>query len=117
MSRVWRHPGAPPTGVLGYVGGRSNRVVQDVVVQVRPANPWDVDDIRLVDLASWRAAYQGLLAADVLEVEATIRAEFDWISEIRSGSSRVEVAVDDREIVGVVLASAPPGGTRDLPEI
>jgi GNAT superfamily N-acetyltransferase len=91
--------------------------VQDVVVQVRPANACEADDIRLVYLASWRTAYQGLLAPGVLEIEATTRAEFDWVSEIRSGSSRVEVAVDNQEIVGVVLASGPPGGSRDLPEI
>lgn len=53
----------------------------------------------------------------MLEVEASKRAEYDWMSEIRSGSSHAEVAVDDQEIVGVVLASGPPGGSRDLPEI
>ncbi|MDQ6910693.1 MAG: GNAT family N-acetyltransferase [Actinomycetota bacterium] len=86
-------------------------------MRVRPANASDADDIRMAYLASWRSAYQGLLTVDVLEMEATARAEFDWMSEIRSGSSHVEVAVDDREIVGVVLASGPPGGLRDLPEI
>lgn len=91
--------------------------VQDVVVQVRPANTSDAYDIGLAYLVSWRAAYQGLLAADVLEVEAAKRAEYDWTSAIRSGSSHVAVAVDDHEIVGVVLASGPPGEPRDLPEI
>lgn len=91
--------------------------MQNVVVQVRPANASDADDIRLVYLASWRSAYQGLLTVDMLEVEAAKRAEHDWASNIRSGSSHVEIAVDHQEVVGVVVTSGPPGGPRDLPEI
>lgn len=65
----------------------------------------------------WRAAYHSLLPADVLEVEAAKRTDYDWTSAIRSGSSHVAVAVDEHEIVGVVVASGPPGGSRDLPEV
>ena len=89
-----------------------------VVTRVRPAHLSDVDDIRGAYLASWRAAYKDLLAPDVLEPEVAKRAEYDWGSEIRSGTTHVALAVDERRlVVGVVEASAPPGERRDLPEI
>ena len=89
-----------------------------VVTRVRPAHLSDIDDIRGAYLASWRAAYKDLLAPDVLEPEVAKRAEYDWGSEIRSGRTHVALAVDEeRPVVGVVQASAPPGGPRDLPEI
>jgi GNAT superfamily N-acetyltransferase len=87
------------------------------VVLVRPALPSDVEEIQRVYLASWRAAYQDLLPADVLEVEAGKRAAYDWGSEVRSASGHVAVAVDEQEILGVVQVADPPGGARDLPEI
>ena len=89
-----------------------------VVTRVRPAQVSDTDDIRGAYLASWRAAYKHLLSPDLLEAEVAKRAEYDWGSEIRSGATHVALAVDEeRLVVGVVQASAPPGGRRDLPEI
>lgn len=108
---------APPTQRSEMLAVDTTAPVQDVVVQVRPGNVSDVGGIAQAYLESWRAAYEGLLPADVLEVEAAKRAEYNWAAAIRSGSTHVAVAVDDREIVGVVQASGPPGGSRDLPEI
>ncbi len=85
-------------------------------MRVRPAEVEEAAEINLAYLASWRAAYEGLLAADVLDIEAAKRAAYDWAAEIRHESSHVGVAVAD-VVLGVVEARDPPGGSRDLPEI
>lgn len=85
-------------------------------MRVRPAEVEEAAEISLAYLASWRAAYEGLLAADVLDIEAAKRAAYDWAAEIRRESTHVGVAVAD-VVLGVVEACDPPGGSRDLPEI
>lgn len=86
-------------------------------MQVRRAETSDVAGIATAYLASWRAAYHGLLAPAVLEEQAGVRAGYDWVSAIRAGGRHVAVAVDGDQVVGVVEATEPPGGQRDLPEI
>ena len=76
----------------------------------------DSADIGPAYVASWRAGYEGLLPADVLDTEADKRAAYDWAGAIRRESSFVRVAAANR-VIGVVEASDPPGGSRDLPEI
>ncbi len=77
----------------------------------------DASEIRAAYLASWRAAYGPLISPTSLDIEAGRRAQYDWESEIRRPSAHVAVAVDGKDVVGVVEACDPPGGPRDLPEI
>lgn len=91
--------------------------MQDVVVRVRPATLTDVPGVTSAYLASWRAAYAPLLDSDVVEAEAAKREHHNWASAILAQTSHVEVACQREQIVGVVQASEPPGGPRDLPEI
>lgn len=84
---------------------------------VRPAELPDATRVREVYLASWRAGYAGLLAPEVLEVEAGTRRARDWADEIGRPADHVAVAVDGDDLVGVVQAAPPPGGRQDLPVI
>ena len=86
-------------------------------MRVRPAEVEEAAEISLAYIASWRAGYEGLLEADVLDVEGAKRATYDWPAEVRRESSYVGVAVSADVVVGVVEACDPPGGSRDLPEI
>lgn len=100
-----------------HAGDLAASSVQDVAVRVRPASVTDMADVRQAYLASWRAAYEHLLPPTVLEAEVAKRATYDWISAILAETSDVTVACQNEEVVGVLQASAPPGGPRDLPEI
>ena len=102
---------------LGVGCAKVHPTRQDVVVRVRPAEVEEVAEITRAYLASWRAGYEGLLAADVLDFEGGRRATYDWAAEVRAVSTHVGVAVAADVVLGVVEASDPPGGSRDLPEI
>lgn len=88
-----------------------------MTVHVRSATPSDVDGITAAYLASWRAAYLGLLPAEVLGDEVAARADYDWSRAIGGVGCYVAVTVDGDDVVGVVEAAEAPGGDRDLPEI
>jgi GNAT superfamily N-acetyltransferase len=91
--------------------------LENVAVRVRRANVTDVVDIEAAYIASWRAGYEHLLPAAVLEAEATKRVAYDWASAIRAARSEVVLACPDEQVVGVMQASGPLGAARDLPEI
>lgn len=84
---------------------------------MRPAVVADVADIEAVYIAAWCAAYEDLLPAAVVEAEAAKRASYDWTSAILDAASHVALSCHHDEVVGVMQASEPPGGRRDLPEI
>jgi GNAT superfamily N-acetyltransferase len=99
---------------LRHVGTAS---VDNGAVEVRPAVVTDVVDIEEVYNAAWRAAYQELLPPAVVEAEAAKRASYDWTSAILEVTSHVALSCHHEEVVGVMQASEPQGGGRDLPEI
>jgi GNAT superfamily N-acetyltransferase len=74
---------------------------------VRLATPRDARVVASVYLVSWRAAYQGLLTDDELEVQAQLRASYDWDAAIAQTNRIVAVAEDDG-IVGVVECEHTP---------
>lgn len=88
-----------------------------MTLSVRPATRGDVDGIATAYIASWRAAYAGLLPVAVLEAEVATRAAYDWANAIDGVDRHVAVAVAGNDVVGVVEAAEAPGGARDLPEI
>jgi len=74
---------------------------------VRLATPRDAGVVASVYLESWRAGYQGLLTDDALEVQAQMRASYDWNAAIAQADRIVAVAEDDG-IVGVVECEHTP---------
>ena len=86
-------------------------------MRVRPAEVEEAAEIRRAYLASRKAGYADLLCADVVDAEHAKRATCDWAAAIRGVSRHVGVAVAADAVLGVVEASDPPGGPRDLPEI
>lgn len=90
-----------------------------VAIKLRTAQPSDGVAIAAVYLASWRAGYRDLLPDSVLDEQARLRADRDWLAPIESSSSAVVLAVDDETIVGVIQADDGHlgDGDRDLPEI
>jgi GNAT superfamily N-acetyltransferase len=83
----------------------------------RLARTADVPAIRECYLRSWRAAYRGDLAPDLLEIEARKRAGFDWAAGISDETRAVFVVSDEAGIVGVVQAADSLAAPRDLPEV
>lgn len=69
-------------------------------------------------LRSWRAAYDGSLAPDVVAEEVEKRRDFDWARGIEADTSAVLVAVDDNgTVLGVVQTDEELPPPRDRPEI
>ena len=99
-------------------------------LNIRWATPDDARGIALVHVASWRAAYRGLIADDVLDglqVDQREQGWARWIESSRTGHSpdgeasaphKLLVAETDSRIVG--WASFGPGrddGTHELGEL
>jgi GNAT superfamily N-acetyltransferase len=77
-------------------------------VSVRSAEPSDAADIARVQLATWRAAYQDLLPAEVLDALDEAEAERTWRHTIEHGPARVFVATEGRWHVGFCAAGRSP---------
>lgn len=67
----------------------------------------DAAVVASVYLASWRAAYQGLLTEDELDTHAKMRACYDWDAAI-ARTDRIVAVADDEGIVGVVECEHDP---------
>jgi GNAT superfamily N-acetyltransferase len=76
---------------------------------VRPATLADADAIAQVHVATWQAAYDGLLPAGYLASLAAERRAPIWRTALSSGSATVHVAVDDDALIGF----AAVGPSRD----
>jgi GNAT superfamily N-acetyltransferase len=86
--------------------------------KVRGATHDDVPGIRLAYLRSWRAAYEPFLEPGLLDLQAELRANFDWSRGIDATTAAVLVAIDDDgSVLGVVQVDEDLDPPRDLPEI
>jgi GNAT superfamily N-acetyltransferase len=86
-------------------------------IRIRRALLDDLDGIRNAYLASWRAGYAGILAADELEAQALIRAHYDWRSRIDHPNRVVLVAESQGTLVGVLEIEPDPQDVDRLPWI
>lgn len=83
-------------------------------VIVRPATQEDAASLAALHVASWRAAYRGLMPQRVLDglsVEARERAWSERLTRPETPEARTWVAVDDDD--GALLGFASTGPTRD----
>jgi GNAT superfamily N-acetyltransferase len=78
---------------------------------IRPADLQDADAIAMVHVASWRAAYRGLLPQHVLEGLSVQRRADGWREILRSGEDHTLVAVDSE--TGRVGGFVNVGPSRD----
>lgn len=86
--------------------------------ELREAVNADAPRIEECYLRSWRAAYDGLMDANLLAVEVEKRRSFDWRRGITAPTSVVLIAVDSTgQVVGVVQADEELPPPRDLPEV
>ena len=90
-----------------------------VAIELRKAQPADAAAVAAVYLGSWRAGYRELLTSGVLNEQARLRANRDWLAPIESSTTAVIVAIQNDAVVGVVQADDGhlAEGARDLPEI
>lgn len=78
---------------------------------VRLARTSDVDDVARVQVAAWRAAYAGVLPAEVLEALDQDEIAWEWgRSLLQPGPHRLLVALDDE---GAVTGAAAVGPCSD----
>jgi GNAT superfamily N-acetyltransferase len=75
---------------------------------VRAAVPSDAEEIARIQLATWRAAYQDLLPAEVLAALDADEAAATWLHTIEQGPARVFVALEGDWHVGFCAAGAAP---------
>ncbi|HEX6356917.1 GNAT family N-acetyltransferase [Actinophytocola sp.] len=75
---------------------------------VRPAEPSDAAEIARIQLVTWRAAYQDLLPAEVLDGFDEAEAEQTWRHAIERGPARVFVATEGSWHVGFCAAGRSP---------
>jgi ribosomal protein S18 acetylase RimI-like enzyme len=90
---------------------------------VRPAGPSDAADIAAVHVASWQAAYVGIVPQAVLDRLSVDRRRDFWTGRLADpGETRTFVAVTGRRLVGFAgtgRSTDPeyPGGTAELETI
>ncbi len=73
------------------------------VVLVRPAGPADAEDLARVRIASWRAAYRGIVPDPVLD-------GFDPVAEVVTWRQRLAAVTD--VWTGVAFVAEPPARPR-----
>jgi RimJ/RimL family protein N-acetyltransferase len=75
-------------------------------VVVRPATAADAAAIAAIHVASWQAAYRGLLPDAVLAGQSPAAREAQWRTAFERGTPDVAVAVADERIVGWIAFAA-----------
>lgn len=85
-------------------------------MNVRRASPADAQEIAEVHIASWRAAYPGVVPQPVLDgLDVDRRAAF-WATHLTDeGESRTWVADDDGRLIG--FAGTQPADPDDAPHV
>jgi GNAT superfamily N-acetyltransferase len=79
-----------------------------VIASVRPATHEDIPDLVRIQLDTWRAAYAGLLPADVLAGIDPAAAAQAWTTALADGPARLFVAVEGEWTVGFCAAGPAP---------
>jgi GNAT superfamily N-acetyltransferase len=79
------------------------------VAEIRRAGPQDARRIAEIHVASWRAAYKGLVQDEVLDGLSVERREDGWKKRLSEASSRGSVlaAVEEGRVVGFASAGPP----------
>jgi GNAT superfamily N-acetyltransferase len=98
----------PGSDLPGTPAARASSFVLMAEATVRPAVPSDAAEIARIQLTTWRAAYQDLLPAEVLDALDAGEAEATWRHTIEQGPARVFVATEGRWHVGFIAAGASP---------
>ena len=93
--RLWEVPGL--TASIGHM------------VELRDATPADAHALATVHVASWRAAYRGLMPDEVLAGLSVPEREQLWSDRLTAQEARtsVVVATDARRVVGFAAAGPP----------
>jgi GNAT superfamily N-acetyltransferase len=90
---------------------------------VRPAAPSDAADIAAVHVASWRAAYVGIVPQAILDRLSVERRQAFWTGRLEDpDETRTFVAVADGRVVGIAGTARPTDpeyspGTAELETI
>ncbi|TDD45151.1 GNAT family N-acetyltransferase [Kribbella antibiotica] len=69
-------------------------------MQVRQAEPEDLQGAAEARVASWRAAFAGIVPQDVLDAMDAPAIATAWADSITAGRSRIYVAVVDERVIG-----------------
>jgi GNAT superfamily N-acetyltransferase len=79
------------------------------MVELRDATPADAHALATVHVASWRAAYRGLMPDEVLAGLSVPEREQHWTDRLSAPASRtsVVVAIDARLLVGFAAVGPP----------
>jgi GNAT superfamily N-acetyltransferase len=79
------------------------------VVELRDATPADAFGLAAVQVASWRAAYRGLMPAEVLAALSVPERERLWSDRLTTPEplTSVVVATDARRVVGFAAIGPP----------
>jgi GNAT superfamily N-acetyltransferase len=88
-----------------------------VLFELRHGDDSDLGAIMEAYIASWRAGYAGLLPETVVDEQAELRRQYDWLVPIESSFAEVIVAVAGANVVGVIEAGDRPRNADNLPEI
>jgi ribosomal protein S18 acetylase RimI-like enzyme len=85
------------------------------LLDIRPATPGDVDAIARIHVASWRAAYTGLIDKEALAVRTVERRTREWRERLTGESGAGQTFYVARESDAVVgFASAGPSDDDDV---
>ena len=81
---------------------------------IREATPADAAAVARVHVATWRAAYAGIVPAPALDALSVAAGASRWEGLIADDTTRTWVAVEDGEVVGLVAAG--PARDADTPD-
>jgi ribosomal protein S18 acetylase RimI-like enzyme len=84
---------------------------------VRPARPEDLYGAALARIASWHAAYTGLVPQDFLDAMDPAAIAAAWATSITTGRSRLYVAAAGSEVVGYAGVGPERGGPAEAGEL
>ena len=86
---------------------------------VRPAAPRDAKGIAEIHVATWQAAYQGLIPAEVLKAMTVEKRLAYWKEAIEYSDPQILVALDNDKVIGFVGfdRSRDPGTKSSVGEI
>jgi ribosomal protein S18 acetylase RimI-like enzyme len=92
-------------------------------VKVRLATPDDAEPIATVHIASWRAAYRGLVPDSLLDSLDVAERSRIWAHVLATEESRCYVAIEQGQIIGFIHVCAcrdsdqDPGSTGEITSI